>query len=376
VPHIGLNLIFLVPDETGGMEVYARHLIEELVKQRPAGMDFTAFINRNAAAQRGPWNELVPSVTVPVNSRNRPAWVLADQSLVPAAAARKRVDMLHSLANLAPAWGPYRRLLTVHDLIHRTFPDAHEGMKARALSVVMPAGFRRSHRLIAISEQTRDDLVNLFHEPADKIDVIPQGVGEPHPELAVPEAERRAQLDAGDRQIAFSLSAKRPHKNLPRLLDALALIPAERRPLLVIPGYNTWHEDELREQARALGIEDDVRFLGWVSQEEVEGLYAASALFVFPSLYEGFGLPVLEAMQRGLPVACSDRTSLPEVAGDAALLFDPDKPEEIAAAMERLLAGGDEVERLRAAGYERARKFTWAETARLTLETYERTLGP
>jgi len=119
-----------------------------------------------------------------------------------------------------------------------------------------------------------------------------------------------------------------------------------------------------------------VRFLGWVSQAEVEGLYAASALFVFPSLYEGFGLPVLEAMQRGLPVACSDRTSLPEVAGDAALLFDPDKPEEIAAAMERLLAGGDEVERLRAAGYERARRFTWAETARLTLETYERTLGP
>jgi glycosyltransferase involved in cell wall biosynthesis len=376
VPHIGLNLIFLVPDETGGMEVYARHLIEELVGQRPAGMDFTAFINKNAAAQRGPWNELVPSVTVPVNSRNRPAWVLADQSLVPAAAARKRVDMLHSLANLAPAWGPYRRLLTVHDLIHRTFPDAHEGMKAKALSVVMPAGFRRSHRLIAISKQTRDDLVNLFHEPADKIDVIPQGVGEPHPELAVPEAELRAQLDAGDRPIAFSLSAKRPHKNLPRLLDAVALIPAERRPLLVIPGYNTWHEDELREQARALGIEGDVRFLGWVSQAEVEGLYAASALFVFPSLYEGFGLPVLEAMQRGLPVACSDRTSLPEVAGDAALLFDPDKPEEIAAAMERLLAGGDEVERLRAAGYERARKFTWAETARLTLETYERTLVP
>ena len=376
MPHIGLNLIFLVPDETGGMEVYARHLIEELVKQRPAGMDFTAFINRNAAAQRGPWNELVPSVTVPVNSRNRPAWVLADQSLVPAAAARKRVDMLHSLANLAPAWGPYRRLLTVHDLIHRTFPDAHEGMKAKALSVVMPAGFRRSHRLIAISEQTRDDLVNLFHEPAGKIDVIPQGVGEPYPELAVPEAELRARLAAGDRPIAFSLSAKRPHKNLPRLLDALALIPAERRPLLVIPGYNTWHEDELRDQARALGIEDDVRFLGWVSQAEVEGLYAASALFVFPSLYEGFGLPVLEAMQRGLPVACSDRTSLPEVAGDAALLFDPDKPEEIAAAMERLLAGGDEVERLRAAGYERARKFTWAETARLTLETYERTLGP
>jgi len=373
VPHIGLNLLFLVPDETGGMEVYARHLIEALVKQRP-DLDFTAFINRNAAAQRGPWNELMPSVTVPVNSRNRTAWVLADQSLLPLAAARRRVDLLHSLANLAPAWGPYRRLLTVHDLIHRTFPDAHEGVRAKALSVVMPLGFRRSHRLIAISQTTRDDLVNLFHEPPEKIDVIPQGVSEPHPELATPEDELRRRLEAGRRAMALSLSAKRPHKTLPRLLEALALIPAERRPLLVLPGYRTWHEDELRERARSLGIEDDVRFLGWVSQADVEGLYAAAALFVFPSLYEGFGLPVLEAMQRGLPVTCAERTSLPEVAGGAALMFDPDRPEEIAAAMERLLSDAGEAERLRAAGYERARQFTWEETARLTAESYERIL--
>jgi glycosyltransferase involved in cell wall biosynthesis len=200
-------------------------------------------------------------------------------------------------------------------------------------------------------------------------------VDEAHPELAIPEDELRAQLQAGDRPIAFSLSAKRPHKNLPRLLEALAQIPAERRPLLVIPGYRTWHEDELREYARRLGIEDDVRFLGWVSQGEIEGLYAASALFVFPSYYEGFGLPVLEAMQRGLPVASSNRTSLPEVAGGAALMFDPDKPAEIASAMERLLNGGDEVQRLRAAGLERARRFTWDETARLTAESYERALS-
>jgi glycosyltransferase involved in cell wall biosynthesis len=375
MPHIGLNLLFLVPDETGGMEVYARRLIEALVKQRP-DLELTAFINRNAAAQRGPWNELVPSVTVPVNSRNRAAWVLADQFLLPPMAARKKVDLLHSVANLAPAWGPYRRLLTVHDLIHRTFPDAHEGMKAKALSVVMPAGFRRSHRLIAISQATRDDLVNLFHEPPEKIDVIPQGVGEPHPELAVPEAELRAQLNAGERPIALSLSAKRPHKNLPRLLDALGLIPAERRPLLVIPGYHTWHEDELRDQARRLGIEGDVRFLGWVSGAEVEGLYAASALFAFPSLYEGFGLPVLEAMQRGVPVACADRTSLPEVAGDAALLFDPERPDQIAAAIERLLSDEPERERLIQEGLARAAQFTWDETARLTIESYERTLAP
>jgi len=143
----------------------------------------------------------------------------------------------------------------------------------------------------------------------------------------------------------------------------------------VIPGYSTWHEQELAHHARALGIDDDVRLLGWVREEEIEALYAASALFVFPSYYEGFGLPVLEAMQRGVPVACSNRTSLPEVAGGAALMFDPDRPDEIAAAMERLMSDGAEADRLRAAGYERARRFTWDETARLTAESYERALS-
>jgi glycosyltransferase involved in cell wall biosynthesis len=124
-----------------------------------------------------------------------------------------------------------------------------------------------------------------------------------------------------------------------------------------------------------LGIGDDVRLLGWVSEAEIEALYAASRFFVFPSLYEGFGLPVLEAMQRGVPVACSDRSSLPEVAGDAALLFDPESVEAIAGAMERLMSDADEAERLRRAGLERARRFTWDETARLTAESYERALS-
>jgi glycosyltransferase involved in cell wall biosynthesis len=376
MPHIGLNLLFLVPDETGGMEVYARHLIESLTRVRP-DLRLTAFVNRNAAAQRGEWNELVPSVTVPVDSRNRAAWVLADQLALPPVASRKRVDLLHSPANLAPALGGrYRRILTVHDLIHRTFPEAHAGLRARALRVVMPLGIRRSHRLIAISKATRDDLVKLLHEPPEKIDVIPQGLGEAHPELALGQRELREWLGVnGQRPIALSVSAKRPHKNLPRLLEAMAGIPAERRPLLVIPGYRTWHEDELREQARRLGIEGDVRLLGWVSQAQLEGLYAASSVFVLPSLFEGFGLPVLEAMQRGLPVACSNRSSLPEVAGDAALLFDPERPEEIGSAISRLIEDGAEAERLREAGLEQARRFTWDETARLTAGSYERALS-
>jgi glycosyltransferase involved in cell wall biosynthesis len=173
----------------------------------------------------------------------------------------------------------------------------------------------------------------------------------------------------------LSLSAKRPHKNLAGLLDAIAMMPPERRPVLVLPGYPTPHEAELRDRATALGLDDDVRFLGWTSGADVEGLFALSKAFVFPSFYEGFGLPVLEAMARGVPVACSDRASLPELAGDAALLFDPDDPGAIAAALERMLSDPAEAERLRAAGRARAARFTWAKAADLTLASYERALA-
>ena len=147
----------------------------------------------------------------------------------------------------------------------------------------------------------------------------------------------RARFELGERRVVLSLSAKRPHKNLLALIGALARIPAEDRPVLVMPGYPTAHEAELRGRAGALGVAGDVRFPAWMSNAELEGLWSIARAFVFPSLYEGFGLPVLEAMARGVPVACSNASSLPEVAGDAALLFDPHEEAAIATALQRLL---------------------------------------
>ena len=145
--------------------------------------------------------------------------------------------------------------------------------------------------------------------------------------------------------------------------------------MLVLPGYPTWHEAELRARAAELGVAQDVRLLGWLDAGELEGLWQVARAFVYPSLYEGFGLPVLEAMARGVPVASSSAASLPEVAGDAALLFDPHDERAIASAIERLVTDRGEAERLRVAGRERAAMFTWERSARLTLETYARTLG-
>ena len=309
--HVGLNLIFLVPGETGGMEVAARELIAPLLAEAPAGTRFTAFVNREAAAAGdGPWGELLPAVTVPVHARNRVQWVLGEQLLLPRLAARAGVDLIHSLASTAPMRGRFARVVTVHDLIYARFPEAHAGLRDRGMRVLVPGAARRSDRVIADSQNTREDLQALLRVPAAKIDVVPLGVRASRRGVEpTGEGELRERLQLGSREIVLSLSAKRPHKNLRALLDALAELPREQRPMLVLPGYATEHEAELREHARARGVQDDVRFPSWVSAQELEGLWSLARVFVYPSLYEGFGLPVLEAMARGVPVACSINSS-------------------------------------------------------------------
>ena len=373
--HIGLNLIFLVPGETGGMEVAARELVPELVAAAPPGTRFTAFVNRETAeSEPGPWAGLVPAVTVPVRARSRPQWVLGEQFHLPRLAARAGVDLVHSLASTAPLRGRFARVVTIHDLIYRRYPEAHAGLRTLGMRVLVPAAARRSHVVIAVSQSTRDDIVRDLGLPADRIEVVPMGLGTSVRAEALPEPDLRRRFDLGDRPIALSVSAKRPHKNLEGLISALALMAPERRPIAVVPGYPTWHEAELRARASRLGVDGDIRFLDWVDAGELEGLYAAAACFVFPSFYEGFGLPVLEAMARGVPVACSNRSSLPEVAADAALVFDPDSPQAIADAVETLLFDQPAAHRLREAGLARVSAFTWSATARGTLAAYQQAL--
>jgi glycosyltransferase involved in cell wall biosynthesis len=371
--HVGLNLVFLVPGETGGMEVAARELIPALIEQAPAGTRFTAFVNREAAAaDDGPWGELLPAVTVPVNARDRIQWVLGEQLLLPRLGAKAGVDVMHSLASTAPLRGRFRRVVTVHDLIYKRFPDAHAGLRTRGMAVLVPAAARRSDRVIADSQSTRQDLLSIRGLDAGRIDVVPLGLGAVRHAQPLDESELRSRLRLGQRPVLLSLSAKRPHKNLLALIGALAAIPVPERPVLVLPGYRTEHEAQLRARAEQLGLAEEVRFPDWLAAEELEGLWAIARAFVFPSLYEGFGLPVLEAMARGVPVACSNASSLPEVAGDAALMFDPTSEPAIAQALQRLLSDPALAESLRAAGLERVKQFTWERTARLTLESYER----
>jgi len=369
--HVGLNLIFLVPREMSGLETYARELTTALLEER-RDLRITTFLNREAASD-GTWCELTSTVTVPVNGRRRWEWVYGEQLLLPRYAQRAGVDVLHSLASTAPIWGSIRRVVTIHDVIYRIHREAH-GWRSLALRALIPLAARRSDRVIAPSDTTRRDLVRLLKLREEKIDVVPNGIGLPPAARWTPAEKLRRRYDFGSRPLLLTVSLKRPNKNLVRLLDAVALIPSERRPLLVLVGHATPYEQQLREHAELLGLSLDTRFLNWVPNEELEGLYRASAGFVFPSLYEGFGLPVLEAMVRGVPVACSDRGALAEIADNAALMFDPEQPHAIAAAIEKLLLDTEERERLTRAGRANAARFSWAETARKTLESYEAAL--
>jgi glycosyltransferase involved in cell wall biosynthesis len=369
--HVGLNLVYLVPDEQGGMETYARELIPELVTAGPEHR-FTAFINRDAAAVDGPWHEHTTSVVVPVSARSRVQWVRGEQQLLPGLAQRAGVELLHSFASTAPVWGRFTRVVTIHDLIYRTLPEAHPGLRSLGMRILVPLAARRSDRIITPSRATADAVVSQLGIDPARVDAIHEGVGAARHALPSGQDALRERLQAGERPIVLSVSAKLPHKNLMRLIAALPSMPAAERPLLVLPGYATAHEAQLRAHARALGVADDVRFLGWVSAAELEGLYAIARCAVFPTLAEGFGLPVLEAMARGVAVACSDIPVLREVAGADALFFDPRSESAIASAITRLLRAPDLASRLGEAGPVRAARFSWRQAATQTLASYVR----
>ncbi len=371
--RLGVNLLFLIPGSTGGRETYARQLLTAMFEIEPA-LAATAFVNRDGGSFVRELRTSMRIVRLPVSARRPEQWAAGELLLLPGAAARARVEILHSMANFGPATGPFRRVLTIHDLQYRAVPELLPRARLAGTAALLELAARRSDRIITVSQFSRHQLMAELGIRSDLIEVIRNGVGTPSGGLILGEADLRARHQLDARQIVLSVASDLPHKNLDILLDALTCIAPDRRPVLVFVGPDT-DGRRLGSAARSAGVERDVRLLGFIAPEELEGLYRIAACVVLPSLYEGFGLPVLEAMSRGVAVACSDIPALREVAADAALLFSPRCPSQVAATIERLVVDRALAERLGAAGRDRAAGFSWTRAAQETLACYRRVLA-
>jgi glycosyltransferase involved in cell wall biosynthesis len=368
--HIGLNLLFIIPGQNGGTQTYSESLVKALAETAPADYRFTVFVSEEGAALDLPPN--VRKVVCPVHSARRERRYLYEQTVFPSVLLRHKLDLLHSLGYVGPVFSPCPHVVTVHDVNFLAIPSAMSSVRQTALNKLVPLVARRSARVIAVSEFTKTQITEFLGVPAERICVTHEG---PRPLSELPEENWTAiaaQYEiSGPYLLAFdSLSG---HKNIGPLLKAFASIASSVSQILVLVGHRP-AGSEAQTQITALGLNGRVKLTGYVPDSHVMPLLAHADLFVFPSLYEGFGLPVLEAQAAGVAVACSTAASLPEVAGDGAAFFAPSSQDEMARVLVDCLLSPVQREALIVRGRANVARFSWARTAAATLECYRAAL--
>jgi alpha-1,3-rhamnosyl/mannosyltransferase len=369
--RIGINALFLEP-RLGGLDTYVRALMPQLIRLAPE-IRFSVYCSPGGREHLAhePWIDEIELIVPPLLGR-RGLKAISELTVLGAIAGRQ-VDLLHSVAMTAPLRTRAVNVVTLADVTWIVAPDPGEAVTTRVWRTVVPPAARRADRLIALSKAGAEHVVEHLRVPRERIDVVPLAAGVNDLVTPTPEAQLRSRLGLGTGPVILTVSAKKIHKNLERLVRAMVEVTRWwPDAVLALPGKPTAHEQDLRTLAEQLGIAANVAFLDYVDAPDLEGLYAIASCFVFASINEGFGIPLLEAMRRGAPVACSRASSLPEVAGDAARYFDPLSVTDIAGALSELLANRTLAERLVALGREREAGFTWEATAQGTLASYER----
>jgi len=311
---------------------------------------------------------------------------------VPAELVAGRVDVFHGLYDFVPPVARGAAVVTIHDLRYVSMDGASEPEVRRLIldSPQLQADYRqrvdffrrqrqiigrvarRASRIITASEFSRRSIVDALGVPEERIAIVPHGVSEelrlPLPPQVIAEVLQRHAIA---RPYLLFVGDVDPRENRETLVRAVVTIRRSSDVQLVLAGPSGWYGEVLRQRVEELGLADDVMFLGHVREDDLKALYYGASLMVFPSLFEGFGLPVLEAMACGTPVVCSNHCSLPEVAADAAVLVDPTSESALASAVLEVLADDSLQDRLRRAGLARSREFSWRDTARRTLQVYE-----
>ncbi|MCZ7571820.1 MAG: glycosyltransferase family 4 protein [Ardenticatenaceae bacterium] len=375
MPTIGLNaqLMTLRQNYRGaGISHYIYQLLRHLPQADPE-LAYTVF-----TSERGGHLASILRYRTPLPTVRPVVRILWEQALQPWAVRRACLDLLHGLAYVLPLWLSVPAVLTIYDLTVFQVPERFRSANRSYLRLMTRLSARRARMVCAISQSTRDDIVRRLGVPGERVAVVYPGCDSQFaPPPAAEVAAFRARRGLPDRFVLY-LGTLEPRKNVPALIRAFAEVAASNRPEfphhLVLAGARGWHYGDVFAEVERLGLQDRVHVPGYVPADEQPLWYAAAEAFVYPSLYEGFGLPVLEAMACGTPVLTSNAASLPEVVGPAGLTVAARDEGALAEALRRLLRDAALRATLRERGLQQARRFSWLEAARVQTRIYRAAL--
>ncbi len=367
--RIGVNALYLLPGGVGGTEIYLRSLLGALaeIDQENA---YVVFTNRETGRDLVPAAPNFEWAPAAVRARFRPARILWEQTALPCSALRRRIDVLFNPGFTCPVAAHCKQVTVFHDLQHKRHPEYFRWFDLPFWRLFLYLAAIRSDRLIAVSEATRQDLLRYYGLPPQRVRVVPHGVD---PRMfAIAKARAQGEFE----RYILCVSTLHAHKNIPRLLVAFSRFRAVRPGFrLILAGMKGFHTAEVERAARELGLHDAVQITGWVEREELYRLFERAWAFVYPSSFEGFGMPVIEALAAGIPTACSAIEPLRAISGDAALHFDPHDDGAIFDALVSITEDAALRERLARAGPEQASRFRWQDAARATLDVLREAAG-
>lgn len=368
--HIAIDA-HSVGAKLGGNETYATNLIEALAEIDQLNR-YTLYVTKREAIERfaNRWPNFTVKQTLPHTPLVRIPLTLVREL------RRHPVDVLH-VQYTAPPLAPCPVVATIHDLAFEHLPETFNRRSWMQLRLTVRRTARRAAQIITVSEYSRQDISKTYKIEPQRILVTPEAARAGFSPVTNETELKKVRKTYGiERDYILSLCSIHPRKNLVRLIEAYSLLrqsrPEVKLPQLVLAGKRGWLDGETFNAARQSVSGSDILFTGYVGEEDLPALYSGAACFVYPSYFEGFGLPILEAMQCGAPVVAGNRTSIPELVADAGLLFDPFDTSALVEALKRILDDADYRARLRAKGFLRSGEFSWKETAQLTLKAYEK----
>lgn len=371
--RIGLNLLYLLPGIVGGSQTYAVSLIQALAALDTEN-EYFVYLNRESENLELAAAANFHRVVCTVQATRREARYAYEQLRLPGALRRDRIDLLHSLGYVGPLAPPCPQVVSILDLIYRGHQVMMTSRKQKVLEFFVKQSARRASQIVTISENSKREIMEDVGVSPDKVTVTHLAG---RPAAAPSTSEQRALVLARygiNAPYVLAFSSANPVKNIPRLMEAFADACAGLPHQLMLLGHAPSGTDFAAEAAQR-NLAGRVVVTGYVPDADIAPLLQGAAVFAFPSLYEGFGLPVLDAQQAGIPVVCSAAASLPEVAGDGAVIFDPQSVPEMRDALRACLSDDGLRESLIARGHANAARFSWEKTARQTLEVYAKALG-